>query len=94
MSSLFSPEARYFIGKSTRIGSQYKKARFVEYESGKFDRVRRLTPDEKHLGVLGPVIRLEVGDTLEVTVLNNASRPFSFYPLGLVLDEKNPQLGE
>ncbi|XP_046333046.2 hephaestin-like protein [Haliotis rufescens] len=79
-----SPESQYFIGKSTAIGSQYMKARFVQYEDKEFQKVKRKGVDDFHLGILGPIIRVEVGETLEVTLWNNATRPFSFYAQGLI----------
>jgi hephaestin len=42
------------------------------------------------LGVLGPVIRAEVGDTIKVVFKNNASFPFSIHPHG-VFYQKNSE---
>ena len=36
-----------------------------------------------HLGILGPLIRAEVGDTVKVVFKNNASRPYSLHPHGV-----------
>uniref|UniRef100_A0A670Y2J3 Plastocyanin-like domain-containing protein n=1 Tax=Pseudonaja textilis TaxID=8673 RepID=A0A670Y2J3_PSETE len=47
-----------------RIGSKYKKAMFVEYEDGAFN--KRKAPKADHLGLLGPVLQGEVGDEFVV----------------------------
>ncbi|KAL8181259.1 UNVERIFIED_CONTAM: hypothetical protein K2H54_050983 [Gekko kuhli] len=40
-------------------------------------RVEKKRPEEeKHLGILGPVIKAEVGDTIQITFANKASWPF------------------
>ncbi|PYV48720.1 MAG: hypothetical protein DMG94_02750 [Acidobacteria bacterium] len=39
--------------------------------------------DWVHLGILGPVLRAEVGDTIKVVFKNNASRPYSIHPHGV-----------
>ena len=36
-----------------------------------------------HLGILGPVLPAEVGDTIKVVFKNNASRPYSIHPHGV-----------
>ncbi|XP_056903395.1 coagulation factor V isoform X1 [Takifugu flavidus] len=38
---------------------------------------------DEHLGILGPVIKAEVGQTIMVVFKNNASRPFSLHPNGV-----------
>jgi FtsP/CotA-like multicopper oxidase with cupredoxin domain len=38
------------------------------------------------MGLLGPVIRAEVGDTIKVVLRNNASFPFSLHPHGVSYD--------
>ena len=43
-----------------------------------------------YLGVLGPILRAEVGDTLRIHFTNNASRNFSVHPHG-VFYKKNSE---
>ena len=38
--------------------------------------------DEKHLGVLGPIIRAEEGDKIVIVLKNMASRIYSIHPHG------------
>ncbi|XP_051482285.1 ceruloplasmin [Apus apus] len=73
----------FFEQNETRIGGSYKKAVYREYTDGSFtERKKRLT-EEAHLGLLGPVIKAEVGESLRVTFRNRASRPLSVQPHGL-----------
>ena len=44
---------------------------------------------EVHLGMLGPVLMAEVGETVEVRVKNMANRPYSFLPHGVVFSKDN-----
>ncbi|GAB1607747.1 hephaestin-like [Argonauta hians] len=74
------------------IGSVYKKALFREYTDDKFNQRVVRDASEVHLGLLGPIIRAEVGDTIEVYFKNKASRPYSMLPHGLYY--KNDEDGE
>lgn len=47
-----------------RIGSKYKKVMFVEYEDGTFR--KRKVSSQQDKGILGPVIKGEVGDQFKV----------------------------
>ncbi|XP_071476118.1 hephaestin-like protein [Diadema antillarum] len=74
----------------TMIGSRYRKALFREYEDGTFVRqVMRTSNEDLSLGLLGPVIRAEVGDTIEVVFKNMATRPYSIHPQNLLYDKAN-----
>ncbi|XP_054852244.1 hephaestin isoform X3 [Eublepharis macularius] len=73
----------FFKKSSTRIGGTYWKAKFVEYTDGTFRVEKERPKEEKYLGILGPVIKAEVGDTIQVTFANKASWPFSIQPHGV-----------
>uniref|UniRef100_A0A8C0IT04 Plastocyanin-like domain-containing protein n=1 Tax=Chelonoidis abingdonii TaxID=106734 RepID=A0A8C0IT04_CHEAB len=64
-----------------RIGSKYKKVMFVEYEDGTFK--KRKVSDQRDTGILGPVLKGEVGDQFLIVFKNLASRPYNIYPHGL-----------
>src|SRR5215471_12045966 len=64
----------------------YKKTRYIEYTDATFT-VRKPQPD--WLGILGPVIRAEVGDTILVDFLNRTDQPHSIHPHGLRYDKAN-----
>uniref|UniRef100_A0A8C8SY44 Coagulation factor VIII n=1 Tax=Pelusios castaneus TaxID=367368 RepID=A0A8C8SY44_9SAUR len=83
--SLSSPHRSYtrqFLEAGTqRIGLKYKKVMFVEYEDGSFK--KRKLSDQRDTGILGPVLKGEVGDQFTIVFKNLASRPYNIYPHGL-----------
>jgi FtsP/CotA-like multicopper oxidase with cupredoxin domain len=60
--------------------TRWTKARYVEYTDDTFTTKK---PQPAWLGVLGPVLRAEVGDTVVVHFLNRTRRPRSVHPHGL-----------
>ncbi|XP_051486280.1 LOW QUALITY PROTEIN: coagulation factor VIII [Apus apus] len=64
-----------------RVGSKYKKVMYVEYEDATFR--KRKVSDQLDKGILGPVIKGEVGDQFKIVFRNLASRPYNIYPHGL-----------
>ncbi|XP_063806721.1 ferroxidase HEPHL1-like [Pseudophryne corroboree] len=66
-----------------RIGSKYKKAVYREYTDGRFTVLKQRTPEEEHLGILGPIIRAEVGESILIMFKNKATRPYSIYARGV-----------
>ena len=60
--------------------TRHKKVRYVEYTDQTFTTRK---PQPEWLGVLGPVIRAEVGDTVRVHFLNRARGHYSVHPHGL-----------
>ncbi|XP_058514701.1 hephaestin [Ochotona princeps] len=74
----------FLSNKDGLLGSRYKKAVFREYTDGTFRIPRPRTGEEEHLGILGPLIRGEVGDILTVVFKNNASRPYSVHAHGVL----------
>jgi manganese oxidase len=84
----FGDEENVFVQRTpTTIGSVYKKALYREYTDGTFNRLKERPAKWQHLGLLGPVIRAEVGDTIRVVLRNNASRPYSLHPHGVFYDK-------
>ncbi|XP_039180539.1 hephaestin-like isoform X3 [Crotalus tigris] len=72
----------FFKQNVSQLGGTYWKAKYVEYTDGTFLVEKERTEEEKHLGILGPVMKAEVGDTIQVTFANKASFPFSIQPHG------------
>jgi CheY-like chemotaxis protein len=64
--------------------TQWPKTRFIEYTDSSFS-VRK--PQPEWLGILGPVIRAEVGDTIVVEFLNRSIRVHNIHPHGLRYDK-------
>jgi hypothetical protein len=69
---------------STKL--QWAKTRFIEYTDDTFTTPKR-QPD--WLGILGPIIRAEVGDEIVVDFLNRSSRGHDIHPHGLRYDKNN-----
>uniref|UniRef100_A0A3Q1KC54 Hephaestin n=1 Tax=Anabas testudineus TaxID=64144 RepID=A0A3Q1KC54_ANATE len=77
-------EAETFVTKGrNRIGSKYKKVRYVEYTDNTFTTKMLRSAQEQHLGILGPVLRAEEKDTIRVVFKNKASRSYSIQPHGV-----------
>jgi len=66
-----------------RIGTIYRKAVYREYTDDTFTHLKPRAPEWEHTGILGPILRAEVGDTIRILFKNNASRPYSMHPHGV-----------
>jgi len=77
-------ENNYMESGPHKIGRVYKKAIYREYFDAKFNRLIPRSAEERYLGILGPVLYAEVGDTIKVVFKNNASRPYSIHPHGVL----------
>eukprot|EP00062_Callorhinchus_milii_P000799 gi/632935272/ref/XP_007889515.1/ PREDICTED: coagulation factor VIII isoform X2 [Callorhinchus milii] len=66
-----------------RIGKEYKKAVYVEYTDNTFTIVKYKPNPKSSKGILGPVLRGEVGDRFKIVFKNLASRPYNLNPHGL-----------
>lgn len=62
---------------------------YTEYTDESFKVVKPRGPELEHLGILGPPIKIAVGEVLEVYLLNKAGRPYSFNPFGLSFTKDN-----
>lgn len=71
-----------------RIGSTHTKCLYRAYTDTTFTQRIPRRDDEQYLGMLGPVIRAQVGDTIKVTFRNNCSFPASIHPHGVFYDKK------
>ncbi|XP_049623128.1 hephaestin isoform X5 [Suncus etruscus] len=79
---------KFFQKSSSRIGGKYWKVRYEAFKDETFQESLQLEEDN-HLGILGPVIRAEVGDTIHVTFYNRASQTFSIQPHGVFYEKDN-----
>lgn len=61
----------------------FKKAVFREYTDDTFTQLKPRDPAWHHAGLLGPIIRAEVGDRIEVTLKNHTSFPVSLHAHGV-----------
>jgi FtsP/CotA-like multicopper oxidase with cupredoxin domain len=84
----FGQQENYWMAAGDHtIGHKVKKARYIEYTDETFTTVKRRDPEWEHLGILGPLLRAEVGDTFRIVFKNNVSFPASLHPHGVFYDK-------
>lgn len=71
-----SPETR-------SLRTTYAKAIYREYSDATFQNLKPRAPEWQHLGILGPLIRGEVGDTIRVVFRNKTDHLCTMHPHGL-----------
>jgi hypothetical protein len=74
------------IPRPWTLQTQWPKTRYIEYTDSTFSTRK---PQAEWLGILGPVIRAEVGDTIVVDFINRGQTPHSIHPHGLRYDKEN-----
>lgn len=68
----FNEVALTFLANGTGMaGGRYLKALYVEYTDDTFTQKKARQASDAYQGLLGPVLRAEVGDTLQITFKNN-----------------------
>jgi len=72
---------------SAPLSNIYLKAVYREYTDATFTTLKPRPPDLAYLGILGPLIRAEVGDTVKVVFKNNTRFICSMHPHGLMYDK-------
>ncbi|XP_072029142.1 hephaestin-like protein [Amphiura filiformis] len=90
--SLLEPESpgNIFVKREGPfIGSVYKKAAFRQYTDATFEQQLYEGSITESLGILGPMIHAEVGEQVIVVFKNEASRPYSMHPHGLIYDSSS-----
>jgi FtsP/CotA-like multicopper oxidase with cupredoxin domain len=66
-----------------QIGWSYHKAIYREYTDATFSHMLQRPASQAYLGLIGPIIHAEVGDTIVVVFKNNARFPLSVHPHGV-----------
>jgi manganese oxidase len=90
----FDDEANVFVRNGpNRIGKTYIKAIYREYTDATFTTLKQRPADQRYLGLLGPVLRGEVGDTIRVVFRNNLAFPASMHPHGMFYDKASEGAG-
>lgn len=72
---------------TTGVGTRYRKARFLAYANGDWSQPLPRPEEEAHLGILGPLIRVAVGNTLRVHLINRLDIPANLAIPGLAVDQ-------
>ncbi len=84
MGMKFEGYSKVFVEKGPhRIGTVYRKALYREYTDETFTQLKPRSPEWESAGILGPILRAEVGDTIRVVFKNKATRPYSMHPHGV-----------
>ena len=65
------------------IGRLALKAIYREYTDSTFTRLKARPPEWQYLGILGPLLRAEVGDTIRVVFRNHLDIAASMHPHGV-----------
>ncbi|KAF7728382.1 hephaestin-like 1 [Apophysomyces ossiformis] len=75
-----SPARTKLVSSPSSIGSKYIKALYREYTDDTFTTLKSVPSWQ---GNMGPILRAEVGDTLEVHFWNKASHNYTIHPHGV-----------
>ena len=88
MDMAFNDDNKVFVeAGDARIGSVYHMIRYTGYSDAGF--TEALEPEDPSLGLLGPVIRAEVGDEIDVVFKNMSTKTVSVHPHGVFYDKKS-----
>jgi len=71
--------AAYTQPGPNHIGRLYRKAIYREYTDATFATRKPRPKQDEYLGLLGPILRAEVGDSIKVVFRNTTSRPYSMH---------------
>ena len=83
----FVDSAFFMNAPAQPVPTTYRKVLYREYSDSTFRTLKPRAPEWDHLGFLGPLIRAEVGDTIRVVFRNNAQRPYSMHPHGVIYNK-------
>ena len=80
----FDPVADTYVKSGpARIGSRYLKCLYRAYTDASFRHLKPRPAGQQYLGLLGPVIRAQVGDTIKVVFRNACPFAASVHPHGV-----------
>ncbi len=80
--------AKFYMTRGPHlIGPVYKKAMYREYTDATFTHLKPRPADQAYLGILGPIIHAEVGDTIHILFKNNGTHPYSMHPHGVFYEK-------
>jgi FtsP/CotA-like multicopper oxidase with cupredoxin domain len=84
----FDETANVFVQRGPdRIGKTYIKAVYREFTDATFTQQKARPTAWRHLGVLGPVVHAEVGDTIKFVFKNTLRIPASVHPHGVFYEK-------
>ncbi len=77
-------ERPFVEAQAHSVGKVATKAIYREYTDSSFTSLKPRPAAWEHLGLLGPLLRGQVGDTIRVVFRNNTRFPVSMHPHGLL----------
>jgi len=77
----------FISGGPHLIGRVYRKAMYREYTDATFTHLKPRLASEAYLGLVGPVVHAEVGDTIKIVFKNNGTHPYSIHPHGVFYEK-------
>src|SRR5262249_15267406 len=84
-----SEESVYLKQGDDRVGMRYLKAVYREYTDGSFSMLKTRSSEENYLGILGPILHAEVGDTIVVHFRNNTRLSIGIHPHGVLYEKSS-----
>ena len=72
-----------------QTGRVYRKAVYHEYTDATFTTLKKRSPEWEHLGMLGPALHAEVGDTIQIFFKNNGTQSYSMHPHGVFYEKSS-----
>src|SRR5439155_22106419 len=91
----YAPRGRHRTGapiaepEDVATPTVFTKAIYREYTDDTFKTPKPRPPEWEHLGILGPLIRAEVGDTIAVVFRNQTNIFCNMHPHGLAYDKRS-----
>src|SRR5258708_3613238 len=79
----------YFESDKHQIGRVYHNALYRQYTDATFSKLKPRTPEWEHLGLLGPALHAEVGDTIQILFKNNGTESYSMHPHGVFYEKSS-----
>jgi FtsP/CotA-like multicopper oxidase with cupredoxin domain len=76
-----------------QLGWVYHKLIYREYTDGTFTTLRRRSPRDAYLGLVGPVIHAQVGDTVVIVFRNHSRLPVNIAPGGMASNPRPKAVG-
>jgi FtsP/CotA-like multicopper oxidase with cupredoxin domain len=84
----FTDAEQVFVQRGLhRIGGTYLKSIYRSYTDATFTQLKSRSASDAYLGLLGPVIRAEVGDTIKIVFLNRTAYPASVHAHGVFYEK-------
>ncbi|HWY79765.1 MAG TPA: multicopper oxidase domain-containing protein [Candidatus Sulfotelmatobacter sp.] len=91
--SFTQQEAIYALSGTKQIGSTYRKAIYRQYTDKTFKHLTVIPKSQLYLGLLGPTLHAEVGDTIKIYFKNNSTFPVSMHPHGVFYNKDSEGAG-